>query len=80
MSLPSRSLLDRDILKIREKLNEIMAFHTGQPLAKISEDTERDYFLSGEEAKAYGLIDEVIVRSQEKGHKDDTKAGSKSKD
>ncbi|HSF09954.1 MAG TPA: ATP-dependent Clp endopeptidase proteolytic subunit ClpP [Nitrospirales bacterium] len=70
----------REILKIREKLNEIMAYHTGQPLDRISQDTERDYFLSGEEAKAYGLIDEVIVRSQEKGHKDDTKAGSKSKD
>src|SRR5680860_1457573 len=70
----------REILKIRERLNEIMAKHTGQPLEKISQDTERDYFLSGEEAKEYGLIDEVIVRSQEKGHKDDTKSGSKSKD
>ena len=70
----------REILKIREKLNEIMAYHTGQPLDRISQDTERDYFLSGEEAKEYGLIDEVIVRSQEKDHKDDTKSGSKSKD
>ncbi|MDH5296890.1 MAG: ATP-dependent Clp endopeptidase proteolytic subunit ClpP, partial [Nitrospirota bacterium] len=43
----------REILKIRERLNEIMAYHTGQPLDKISQDTERDYFLSGEEAKAY---------------------------
>ena len=70
----------REILKIREKLNEIMAYHTGQPLDRISQDTERDYFLSGEEAKEYGLIDEVIVRSQEKGRKDETKSGSKSKD
>ena len=52
----------REILKIRERLNEIMAKHTGQPLEKISQDTERDYFLSAEEAKRYGLIDEVITR------------------
>jgi len=52
----------REILKIRERLNEIMAKHTGQPLDKIAQDTERDYFMSGEEAKRYGLIDEVITR------------------
>ena len=52
----------REILKIRERLNEIMAKHTGQPLEKISHDTERDYFMSAEEAKRYGLIDEVITR------------------
>lgn len=52
----------KEILKIRERLNEIMATHTGQSLDRISQDTERDYFLSGEEAKAYGLIDEVISR------------------
>ena len=52
----------REILKIRERLNEIMAKHTGQPLDKIALDTERDYFLSAEEAKQYGLIDEVITR------------------
>jgi ATP-dependent Clp protease, protease subunit len=52
----------REILKIRERLNEIMAKHTGQPLEKISQDTERDYFMSAEEAKLYGLIDEVITR------------------
>jgi ATP-dependent Clp protease protease subunit len=52
----------REILKIRERLNEIMAKHTGQPLEKISLDTERDFFMSAEEAKRYGLIDEVITR------------------
>jgi ATP-dependent Clp protease protease subunit len=52
----------REILKIRERLNEILAKHTGQPLDKIAADTERDYFMSGEEAKKYGLIDEVITR------------------
>ncbi|MGH7229703.1 MAG: ATP-dependent Clp endopeptidase proteolytic subunit ClpP [Nitrospiraceae bacterium] len=59
----------REILKIRERLNEILAKHTGQPLDKIVHDTERDYFMSGEEAKKYGLIDEVISRPP-KGTKD----------
>jgi ATP-dependent Clp protease protease subunit len=52
----------REILKIRERLNDILSKHTGQPLDKIALDTERDYFMSGEEAKKYGLIDEVIAR------------------
>ncbi len=52
----------REILKIRERLNEIMAKHTGQPLDKIAQDTERDYFMSAHEAKQYGLVDEVITR------------------
>ena len=52
----------KEILKIRERLNELMAKHTGQTLDRISHDTERDYFMSGEEAKVYGLIDEVISR------------------
>ena len=56
----------REILKIRERLNEIFAHHTGKSLQKISQDTERDYFMSGTEAKEYGLIDEVIVRGPEK--------------
>ena len=67
----------REILKIRERLNDILAKHTGQPLEKIAQDTERDYFMSGEEAKSYGLIDEVIVRSPEKSSKDGGKAGGK---
>src|SRR5512134_1263071 len=53
----------REILDARERLNEIMAKHTGQPIEKIAHDTERDYFMSGEEAKRYGLIDEVITRA-----------------
>jgi ATP-dependent Clp protease, protease subunit len=56
----------REILKIRERLNEIMAKHTGQPIEKIRTDTERDYFMSGEEAKAYHLIDEVIERAPDR--------------
>ncbi|HEY5599160.1 MAG TPA: ATP-dependent Clp endopeptidase proteolytic subunit ClpP [Candidatus Manganitrophaceae bacterium] len=53
----------REILKIRERLNEIMVKHTGQPIEKIRSDTERDFFMSGEEAKTYRLIDEVIERA-----------------
>ena len=52
----------REILKTKERLNEILAKHTGKPLEKIRQDTERDYFLSGAEAKEYGIVDEVITR------------------
>jgi len=50
----------KQIIKIKEKLNKILAEHTGQPLEKIEKDTDRDFYLSAEEAKEYGLIDEVI--------------------
>ncbi|HEY4485725.1 MAG TPA: ATP-dependent Clp endopeptidase proteolytic subunit ClpP [Nitrospiria bacterium] len=55
----------REILRMRARLNEILAKHTGQPLDRIGQDTERDYFMSGEDAKKYGLIDEVIVHVPE---------------
>jgi ATP-dependent Clp protease, protease subunit len=51
-----------EIIKIRKRLDEIMAKHTGQPIERVHRDSERDYFLSAEEARVYGLIDEVIVR------------------
>ncbi len=51
----------REALSIRRKLDEILALHTGQDLEKVSHDTERDYFMSSEEAKDYGLIDRVIT-------------------
>ncbi len=51
----------REILLIREKLNRILSHHTGQPVEKIGEDTERDNFMSAEESKSYGLVDEVLV-------------------
>jgi ATP-dependent Clp protease protease subunit len=51
----------REILKTREQLNKILADRTGQPLEKIERDTERDYFMSAEESKAYGLIDQVLA-------------------
>jgi ATP-dependent Clp protease protease subunit len=51
-----------EILYIKQRLNEALAEHTGQPLSKIQEDTDRDFYMSAEEAKQYGLIDQVIVR------------------
>ena len=50
----------REILRTRERLNEVLARHTGQPIDRIASDTERDRFMSGEEAVAYGLVDEVL--------------------
>jgi ATP-dependent Clp protease protease subunit len=50
----------REILRMRQELDELLAKHTGQPLDKIAADTERDFFMNGEEAKEYGLVDEVI--------------------
>jgi len=54
----------REILNIRQKLNEVMARHTGQKVEKIAEDTERDNFMSGYDAVEYGLIDEVLESRQ----------------
>jgi ATP-dependent Clp protease protease subunit len=52
----------REIILVREKLNQILAHHTAQPIEKIGQDTDRDNFMSGEESKEYGLIDEVLER------------------
>ncbi len=54
----------REILRMRHELDEILAKHTGQPLEKIAADTERDFFMNGEEAMEYGIVDEVIYRRQ----------------
>ena len=55
----------REILKIRDRLNRILAERTGQPLEKIEKDVERDYWLDAQEAKEYGLVDEVLERRPE---------------
>jgi ATP-dependent Clp protease protease subunit len=55
----------REILKMKDLLNGILAKHTGQDLEKIRVDTERDYFMSGDDAKQYGLVDEVIFSLKE---------------
>ncbi len=52
----------KEILKLKDTLNNILAKHTGQPIEKIQTDTDRDFFMSGEDAKTYGIIDEVITK------------------
>ncbi len=54
-----------EILKMKETLNHILAHHTGQPLDRIQTDTDRDFFMSGEEAKEYGIIDHVITNRKD---------------
>jgi ATP-dependent Clp protease protease subunit len=50
----------QEILRLRQELNEIMAYHTGQDIERIHQDTERDFYMSGQQAKEYGLVDDVI--------------------
>ena len=60
------SIQAKEILKLRDRINEILVHHTNQPLDKIQKDTDRDYFMSAQEAKDYGLIDEVILPEAKK--------------
>jgi ATP-dependent Clp protease protease subunit len=60
------SIHAREILRVREELNEILSQHTGQSLVRIEQDTDRDRFLTSEQAREYGLIDEVITRRSAK--------------
>lgn len=53
----------QEILRMKETLSKLLADHSGQPLDKVANDTERDYFMSGEDAKSYGIIDEIISRN-----------------
>jgi ATP-dependent Clp protease protease subunit len=55
------SIQAKEILRLRDKIEQILAKHTGQSIEKIKKDSDRDYFMSAEEAKEYGIIDEVIV-------------------
>ena len=54
----------KEILAVRDRLNQILVAHTGQPLARIEKDTDRNFFMSAEQAKEYGIVDEVIVKRQ----------------
>jgi ATP-dependent Clp protease protease subunit len=56
----------REILKMKETLNRILSLHTGQPIEKIQNDTDRDFFMSGNEAREYGIVDEVITSIKDK--------------
>jgi ATP-dependent Clp protease protease subunit len=53
----------KEILRMKAQLNELLAEHTGQTVEKVENDTERDYFMSGEEAKSYGIIDSIVTRN-----------------
>jgi len=68
------SIQANEILRIRERLNQILAGHTGQPISKIEEDTDREFFMGPQEAKEYGLLDQVVESRVE------TKANANAKD
>jgi ATP-dependent Clp protease protease subunit len=57
----------REILATRDRLNQILSRHTGQPIDKVREDTERDYFMSAEAALQYGIVDEVVANREQAG-------------
>ncbi|MBI2639776.1 MAG: ATP-dependent Clp protease proteolytic subunit [Candidatus Sungbacteria bacterium] len=57
-------IASRHILRLKQKLNEILAKHTNQALAKVEKDTDRDYYMNAEEAKKYGIIDEIIKKKK----------------
>lgn len=59
------SIQAREILRLKDRLTEILAEHTGKPIDVLRTDTDRDFFMSAADAKAYGLVDEVIVRSKD---------------
>ena len=52
-----------EILKTREVLNQVLADHTGQPIERIAKDTNRDYYMNAEEAKAYGVVDDILTKT-----------------
>ncbi|TET70274.1 MAG: ATP-dependent Clp endopeptidase proteolytic subunit ClpP [Candidatus Zixiibacteriota bacterium] len=54
----------KEMLEVKKRINEILSKHTGQPIEKIEKDTDRNFFMSDEEAKAYGLVDEVYVKRE----------------
>ena len=62
----------REMLRMREDLNRILSLHSGKPVEQVQTDTDRDYFMSGEEARAYGIVDHVIAK------RDDLKGGTAS--
>src|SRR5256885_2087511 len=70
----------KEILRTREQLNQILARHTGQKIEKVTQDTERDYFLTAEAAKEYGLIDDIILTPTKPGEKDKAKETEKEKE
>lgn len=64
----------KEILRMKETLNKILAFHTGKNLEQIQDDTDRDFFMAGDEAKEYGLIDHVIINRDDFDHLENAEA------
>ena len=67
------SIQAKEILRTKQRLNEILASHTGQPISRVEKDTDRDFFMSADEAKAYGLIDEVVKTRTPEGKLEEKK-------
>jgi ATP-dependent Clp protease protease subunit len=67
----------KEILRMRDTLDKILSEHTGQPLKKIRSDTDRDFFMSGEDAKKYGIVDEVISSRDAMSKTSSSKEGKK---
>jgi ATP-dependent Clp protease protease subunit len=67
------SIQAKEILRMKDRLNEILAHHSGQPLERLQKDTDRDFFMSAEDARAYGLVDQVVKNSKEVAEKKDEK-------
>jgi ATP-dependent Clp protease protease subunit len=63
------SIQAKEILRLRDRLNDILSFHTGKPVEKVAKDTDRDYFMTPEEACAYGIVDEVVMSRKVGGGK-----------
>ena len=64
------SIQAKEILRLRDSLNSILSYHTGKSIEEIAKDTERDFFMSGDEAKKYGLVDEVVAKTGKPSDKD----------
>jgi len=64
----------KEILRMKERLNQILMKHTGKELADIQKDTDRDFFMSGEEAKKYGIVDHVIANRDDLDHLDESES------
>jgi ATP-dependent Clp protease protease subunit len=62
----------KEMLRMKEDLNQILATHSGKPIDQVQKDTDRDYFMSGAEAQAYGIVDHVITSRDDLGGGEDT--------
>ncbi len=67
----------KEILRLKQDLNNILAEHTGQPVEKVEQDTDRDYYMTSSQAKEYGIIDEIIVKRASDNKQKETSGGKK---